>query len=300
MDIIDVTLRDGGHAVDFNWPLDFAMQYYKVLSNIPEIKFIELGYWKQSSKSSNSFYNLDFQMVQNIVGNHYKKNVAIMIDYHYCTKDLNEYPTNNQNIIDIIRLCVRKEDMDAGLEFGKQLKLHTGLKVSLNIFNITNYTSEELLEITKKVVNYPFDYVYFADTHGSLQFPKDFVILSESVKLLKNSGKKIGMHLHDHSGNAVWNFRHLTQFGFEISDTSVRGMGKGSGNLKLEFVVNSTNTVDVANLINQYQTLLTIEPTPYELITSKYSLTDNYAKEAKNMRMSILDFENFCKNFFYF
>ena len=50
MQIIDVTLRDGGHVREFNWPIKFAQDHYKSLCNIPEIKFIELGYWKQTSK----------------------------------------------------------------------------------------------------------------------------------------------------------------------------------------------------------------------------------------------------------
>jgi hypothetical protein len=57
--IIDVTLRDGGHAKDFDWPLVYAKDHYKNMCKIPEVKFIELGYWKQISKSKNIFYNLN-------------------------------------------------------------------------------------------------------------------------------------------------------------------------------------------------------------------------------------------------
>ena len=56
MKFIDVTLRDGGHAVNFNWNFAFARDCYNVLSKIPEIKFIELGYWKQTNKSQHPFY----------------------------------------------------------------------------------------------------------------------------------------------------------------------------------------------------------------------------------------------------
>ena len=38
MQIIDVTLRDGGHVRDFNWPIRFAQKHYLSLSKIPEIK----------------------------------------------------------------------------------------------------------------------------------------------------------------------------------------------------------------------------------------------------------------------
>ena len=295
MDIIDVTLRDGGHAVDFNWPMSFASEYYELMTKIPEVKFIELGYWKQSEKSDKPFYNLDFDIVSKIVGDHSNSDVAIMIDYHYCNHDVNEYPTIDQNIIGMIRLCVRKEDMGEGLAFGKKLKEHTGLNVSLNIFNASNYTAGELTEIANKVADYPFDYVYFADTHGTMELPRDYHNFSTAINILKSSGKKMGMHLHDHSGKAVWNFMHLSELGFESSDTSVRGMGKGSGNLKLEFVVNENNLIDVADLISKHESLLTITPTPHELITAKYSLTDNYAKEANIINMPIYKFDKMCQ-----
>ena len=71
MQIIDVTLRDGGHVRKFNWPIRYAQDHYRTLSKIPDIKYIELGYWKQTSKSSNPFYNLNLQTVNKITS---KKN----------------------------------------------------------------------------------------------------------------------------------------------------------------------------------------------------------------------------------
>ena len=50
MKFIDVTLRDGGHQHNFNWPLDFVKRYLESLNSFDEIEFVELGYWKQSGK----------------------------------------------------------------------------------------------------------------------------------------------------------------------------------------------------------------------------------------------------------
>ena len=49
MKFIDVTLRDGGHQHNFNWPLEFVERYWS-LNSFGEIEFVELGYWKQSGK----------------------------------------------------------------------------------------------------------------------------------------------------------------------------------------------------------------------------------------------------------
>ena len=109
MNIIDVTLRDGGHAVEFNWPMDFAKEYYNLISNMSDVDFVELGYWKQSEKSVNPFYNLDYKKVCEVTGEKGLNNVSIMIDYHYCSHDIRDYPQSNQDEIAMIRLCARKD-----------------------------------------------------------------------------------------------------------------------------------------------------------------------------------------------
>ena len=140
MQIIDVTLRDGGHVKNFNWPIKLAQDLYSSLSKIPEIKLIELGYWKQTSKSKNPFYNLDFNKVKKITKGKKLGNVSIMIDYHYCSKNLKDYPKNNQRIISMIRICSRKEDIPKALVFAENLKKYSKLNVSFNVFNSTNYS----------------------------------------------------------------------------------------------------------------------------------------------------------------
>ena len=297
-EIIDVTLRDGGHAVDFDWPMEFARDYYKTLSSLHQVGTLELGYWGQTSKAANTFYNLDYEKVCDVTEKSALNNVSIMIDYHYCSHNLNDYPTRNQSEISMIRMCARKEDMDEAILFGKELKQYTGLNVSFNIFNASNYSFVELTELSTKIKDWPFDYVYFADTHGDLDLTKDFSRFEHFFNVCHYYGKKTGFHLHDHSGMAMVNYREILNRSVDSTDTSVRGMGKGSGNLKLEYVLHReirSGLTDLARLILNYNDILTIHPTPYELITSKYALTDNYAKEAFDRSLDIHKFESLCK-----
>ena len=182
MQIIDVTLRDGGHVREFNWPIKFAQDHYNLLCKIPEIKLIELGYWKQTSKSRNPFYNLNFEKVKKITSGKKLNNVSIMIDYHYCSKVLLDYPKNDQKEISMIRMCSRKEDIPKALEFAERLKKYTKLNVSFNIFNSTNYNKNELLKVCKLVSKYNIDYVYFADTHGDMDLEKVYKKYGRLVK----------------------------------------------------------------------------------------------------------------------
>ena len=138
MEIVDVTLRDGGFTCDFDWPMEFAQEYYNLVSAM-DINCMELGYWKQTSKSKNKFFNLNMDTVKEVTKEQGKKNVCVMIDFHYCTKELKEYPTNNQNEIKMIRMTARKDMIPGAIEFANRLKQHTGLEIAFNIFNTTNY-----------------------------------------------------------------------------------------------------------------------------------------------------------------
>ena len=189
MNIIDVTLRDGGHAVNFDWGLEFAKEYYNRLSKIKQVKIIELGYWKQKSKSKKPFYNLDYDYVSKITNGKNLNNISIMIDYHYCSKNFDDYPTNRQKKISMIRMCARKEDFDDAIKFANELKKYTKLNVSFNIFNVANYNKKELEEAVTKVANSSMNYVYFADTHGSMNLDNDLKKFKKSLKILNDKKK---------------------------------------------------------------------------------------------------------------
>ena len=93
MKFIDVTLRDGGHQHGFNWPLKFVEQYLKSINSFHEVEFVELGYWKQKDKYDGPFYSIDETLLSSICQMTNKK-LSIMVDYHYCSHNLEDFPNN--------------------------------------------------------------------------------------------------------------------------------------------------------------------------------------------------------------
>jgi|18_taG_2_1085343.scaffolds.fasta_scaffold01582_10 4-hydroxy 2-oxovalerate aldolase len=296
LDIIDVTLRDGGHAVSFDWPLEFSQEYYRIITQISEVKLIELGYWGQTAKSNNTHYNLDYEKVEEITQGSAKNNVSVMIDYHYCSHNLAHYPTAAQNEVGMIRMCSRKRDLPDALSFLRALKKATGLQVSLNVFNISNYSHKELHNVCRTLSTVPLDYVYFADTHGALDLFKRKNDFTEYVKILEEGGIKAGMHLHDHGGKAYFNFSQLSEIGFASTDASTRGMGKGVGNLKLEYILDRAFLPPLLEFISGNQKILTMKESPYGLLTAVYSITDYYAYQAQKHKLSMDNFDYFCQS----
>lgn len=295
MDLIDVTLRDGGHAVNFDWKDDVAREYYNLVSNIDDVTYVEMGYWKQFDKSKNKFYNLNIDVLKDLIGDNPKKKTAIMVDYHYCTKDMKEYPDYTQNIVGMIRVCSRKNDLNDSLGFVQNLKQSTGLKVSLNVFNASNYEREEITQVANKVKNFDLDYVYFADTHGALDFEFDGQRFVDAVKILRDHDINVGMHLHDHRGKAFSNFKTLRSIGFTGFDASTRGMGKGVGNLKLENVVKNEHLAKIMNFVSKNEKDFTMRESPYGVITAMHSVTDYYGYYAEKKNIDIIKFDEICQ-----
>ena len=295
MELIDVTLRDGGFTCDFDWPMEFAQEYYNLLSELG-VSCMELGYWKQSSKSQNRFFNLNMDTVKQITGGKGRKNVCVMIDYHYCSKDLDDYPTNDQNEIKMIRMTARKDMIDDALKFAKKLKKHTGLDISFNIFNTTNYTDNELNGVLDKVLESNFEVIGFADTHGHLNLNKDLLKYEQKFKRIKESNKKTCFHLHNHTGKAYMNYTKCNESPYiDICDTSIMGLGKGAGNLKLEEVLDNDQALLLNQFINKYyNSLFKKTVSPFYMITGRYGITDNYATQAIKLNIDMNVFTTFC------
>ena len=81
-----------------------------------------------------------------------------------------------------------------------------------------------------------------------------------------------------------------------MSDASIKGIGKGFGNLRMEHIIGSKHISNLAEFIDKYNTLLTMPPNPYTLITSKYGITDNYAAQAQQLDIPMKKFDKFASN----
>lgn len=281
MNFIDVTLRDGGHQNNFNWPSSFVRQYLEYLQNFPEISYVELGYWKQTGKFDGPFYNLNENLLQEI-NSYSEKALSIMVDYHYCSHDLLDFPrVQNFDKLGLIRVCLRKEDVREGCEFISKLKKFTSAKVSINFFNITNYSVSDLEFACAEAGKSGADFMYFADTHGALDLGEKLDIFKSFTSKIKEIGLIPGLHLHDHSGKAYFNYRMLNAAGFDATDVSLGGLGKGLGNLRLEHVFDLDGREGVLDFLLTEKDLFSMPSGPYAILTARDSITDHYAVAAE-------------------
>lgn len=292
MKIVDVTLRDGGFVCDFDWGFEKAVEHLKAVSAIG-LNIIEVGYWKQSAKSQNPFYGVDENFLSKLAA--YipsQTKIAAMIDFHYCSKNLEDYPIMGATRLEMLRLTARKEDFEDAIKFGRELREKKGLLLSFQIINSTNYSKIELTQSVQKLIDNKFDVVAFADSHGNLNLLKDMPKYYEAIKLLEDNGVEWGVHLHDHTGRATLNYWYLTQTSCNYIDVSTNGVGKGAGNLKMDFVVSN----EALPTLLQYMTSVAHPKIKIEkidalnLLTGRLNVTDNYAKYALKNNISIKKF----------
>ena len=298
MKIIDVTLRDGGFVCDFDWPIQTAQAHFELCGDLG-IEVVELGYWKQTAKSTSPFYNMNEDVLAQIVnGNNSISAVAVMIDFHYCSKNLDDYPQLGETRIEIIRLTSRREDLTEARVFARKLHQHTGLKISLQIINVTGYSINELSALVYDLTADPDIYIIgFADSHGGLNFAADYSRYSKIFADLATTGQLWGMHLHNHTGRAVTNYWALQSSGCSYMDVSCRGLGKGAGNLPTEYVLRNE---DLPHLLDYYIGFedgpLTIgKRDAFCLISGRLSITDNYARQAFELGLNSQEFYKVAK-----
>ena len=132
--------------------------------------------------------------------------------------------------------------------------------------------------------------MYFADTHGGLDLGENFKIFKKYTKLIKEIGMIPGLHLHDHSGKAYFNYRNLSNAGFEATDISLGGLGKGLGNLRLEHVFDLRGREHILDHLILDKDLFNMPTGPYGVLTARDSITDHYAIEAERKGLSASQF----------
>ncbi len=294
MKLLDCTLRDGGFKSDFDWDIGFARRYFTQISKF-NIHYIELGYWKQTSKSKNRFYNLNFKDVELITKDSNNQNACIIIDYHYCDKKLKSYPKKDQTPISMIRITSRREDIDRAIKFANKLQEFTKLDMSFQIINSTNYSKNELSNIAKKFKGSNFLYIYFADSHGNLNLINDYWKFKDAIEIFKENNFMVGFHLHNHTDRALLNYYYGLQNNINIMDTSICGLGKGGGNLKLENIIINENLIELLSFMKKEKKHLHIKNTDYlfHIISGRLGITDNYAKKAIEQNLSLEKFQIF-------
>ncbi len=242
--VLDVTLRDGGCVIDFNFGLPYMK---KILTSLEssDVDCIELGYIddKKGSESGRTQYINDKVIAKNFLQSKKAgKKYFCMIDHGKF--DVNNLAPRTSESIDGIRYCFHKKDcMKITSQCRKIIEL--GYEVYLQPMITLRYSNKELIDFLNMINSDIPDAsgVYIVDSFGEMR-PNDVGRFISIVDETLNPSIPMGFHSHNNLqlsySNAISFLQYPTNRDIMI-DSSIMGMGKGAGNLNTELLLEHMN-----------------------------------------------------------
>ena len=290
--ILDCTLRDGGYINNWNFGRECILEIYENLDKA-NADYIECGFLKDGFYSDDTALFGDFKKLNRIFKNKNKEKLVIMLKVGQF--DPQKFPKNkDERIFNTIRVNYCKSHTKEALETIKKLKNY-GCRVFVNPANIDIYSDYEVSELTKKLNDIePFAFS-IVDTKGSL-VKKDILRLYDIINNNIKKSTRLCFHSHNNLGLSFANTLELIKICKEyelIIDSSVFGMGRGSGNLHTELIMHylnqkgkNYNTSAIFNVIEKYIGKIYIKSpcknsTEY-FLSAIYSCHQDYAKYLLN------------------
>lgn len=217
--ILDCTLRDGSHILNFS---DECIKSTLITAENSGIDFFEAGYFiPDCIKSSNI-------------------KLVVMVDAkNICSVDKKA---------DFVRVAFYPEQLKTAIGAVENYKKE-GFGVFLHIMTADKFEDYEFLKNWKN--KYILESIYFADSFGSFM-PSD---VEKIYKNLQGCGfEKISFHAHNNLQLAFTNTIKAIELGAYSVDGSVFGMGRGAGNLPIELLLKYMNKDNSGylNLIKKY------------------------------------------------
>lgn len=232
--LLDVTLRDGGYVNAWQFQFDDALAIVSMLSK-SGIPYIEVGYYRPRPAGDgarptglSSYCSHEYLKALSSVRGDSK--LAVMI--HPGDVRPTDYTFLADHDISCVRFILATADV-------RPLKAHVdaaraaGLLTSVNLIRASERSIENILASGRAAEDLGVDWLYIADSNGSL-FPERveliFRELSGEVRL------PLGFHAHDSLQLAFANSLAAVGAGGRLLDSSLAGMGKGAGNLVTELI----------------------------------------------------------------
>jgi 4-hydroxy 2-oxovalerate aldolase len=255
--ILDCTIRDGGYLNDWHFDLKLVRELYRAHSR-SGVDFVEIGFRSTDKYFDPKQYGpwrfTPEQLISEVVKGISGPAVSLMVDFGKV--DIEDIPDRENSIASMYRVAVHKNKAISAVELCNVIA-DKGYISSIQLMGIVNYTEDDFNQILGAVKDSKIDYVYFADSYGSL-LPSDIKSILDQLSV---TGKKIGFHAHNNLQLGFANSLEAINCGVDIVDGTVYGMGRGAGNLPIEILLsylektsarNGYNSLPVLDIIDRY------------------------------------------------
>ena len=240
INIIDCTLRDGGYYNNWDFSNQIVNDYLRAMS-LAGIKNIELGFrsfQKRDFKGPN-WYTTDSYIKSLTIPKSLK--IGVMVNaFELISHPLGLLKATNlmfkkakDNKIKFIRLACHFKEFNQTTKICDILK-KKGYFVAINLMQISEQSEEKIISVAKIAEKIKPNILYFADSLGGM----DPTHISELVKMFRKYWTgPLGIHAHNNLGKAIANILAACDLGVTWVDSTVTGMGRGSGNAQTEYLL---------------------------------------------------------------
>jgi 4-hydroxy 2-oxovalerate aldolase len=256
--VFDCTLREVGFQTGWFFDTSFSRNIYNFADQVG-IDYIELGFFHDEAHDPGrgDFRYCSTRVKEiNAIFEPVKKNTKIS-SMRDIQRPLSPLVPKKDTVIDAIRILTRSSESDEDtLSTHIEEIQNLGYEVYVNYTSSGNNTMERNLRFAEFVKSRGLDTIYFADTESI--FTEEYVV--NTIKVCKEVGLKVGMHLHDKNGTAELLADLSIYHGAESIDVTHMGLGGKwrDSNLPLDYLLRKTyktggtQTRDVKNeLIEQ-------------------------------------------------
>lgn len=304
--VLDCTLRDGGYYNDWHFPRDLVKRL--VSANLAAgVRDIELGFRFSSNKgykgalaftTDDYLHGLELPQGPNYL---VMINVAEYLgdggrlDFAKLSKT---FPiAKSDSVVVGVRAAFRYSELFAALEI-QQFIEDRGYDFYANLMQMTSVSEADVEGFGRSFYGSNAIALYLADSLGSA---KKSEVASKFNALSNTWQGPVGIHAHDNLGAALSNSLAAVDSGATFVDGTVRGMGRGAGNLRLEEFLLHTRELDK---LGELELLLELATEDFSDLQAEYrwgysplfvlsgllSVHPSYAQEILDGK-SISDFE---------
>lgn len=225
--LLDATLRDGSYSVEYQFNADDTRLIAKVLDEAG-IEMIEVGPGVGLNAQKSSVYKpaaTDAEYIK--AAKSVVKNAKIGAFFSVGVGREEDIEMAAENGLDFLRIGVNVDRYYETFPYVKISK-EKGMMTCINLMKTYAVEADEFARIAVDCYNAGADAVYIVDSSGGMLPEKVGEFVRKSKEL--NPDVVIGFHGHDNLGMAIANSLAAIDNGATYIDSTVRGLGRSSGN----------------------------------------------------------------------
>lgn len=267
MKLLDCTLRDGGYYTSWDFPVSLVSSYYHAMSILP-IDIVEIGYiGKPSTTYTGEFYHIKKSQVDNFKKICPHKKLSLMINSKEWIDsqsfDIFKHLLSAiSDKIDILRLAVPVSSYKDSIPIYQKVVDH-GIECSINIM-YSHFLLDDTIDTSGLITSFPECSTFsIVDSYGCM-YPHQVSHVIKKIRSIVGSTVEIGFHSHDNMNLAFANTLSAISEGVDVVDATIRGMGRGAGNLKMENLLTylyeaNSDSLDFFSLTSIVETFTTLQ-----------------------------------------